>query len=70
MHICRCVSYNHIKKKKIKSLKNQQLLLVIHSLTGVLLLCRQYKFHDVAIEELQKIYRIFPGMVPSTGTYS
>ncbi|XP_075894250.1 ubiquitin-conjugating enzyme E2 variant 3 [Nelusetta ayraudi] len=30
----------------------------------------RYKFHDVAIEELQKIYRIFPGMVPSTGTYT
>uniref|UniRef100_A0A3Q3X6E3 UEV domain-containing protein n=1 Tax=Mola mola TaxID=94237 RepID=A0A3Q3X6E3_MOLML len=29
----------------------------------------QYKFHDVAVEELQKIHRIFPGMIPSTGTY-
>lgn len=30
----------------------------------------QYKFHDVAIEELQKIHRIFPDMIPSSGTYS
>lgn len=30
----------------------------------------QYKFHDVAVEELQKIHRIFPGMTASTGTYS
>lgn len=30
----------------------------------------QYKFHDVAIEELQKIHRIFPDIIPSTGTYS
>ncbi|XP_068578598.1 ubiquitin-conjugating enzyme E2 variant 3 isoform X2 [Cebidichthys violaceus] len=30
----------------------------------------KYKFHDVAIEELQKIHRIYPGMVPSTGTYT
>nr|XP_046250367.1 ubiquitin-conjugating enzyme E2 variant 3 [Scatophagus argus] len=30
----------------------------------------KYKFRDVAIEELQKIHRIFPGMIPSTGTYT
>uniref|UniRef100_A0A671XVF9 Ubiquitin-conjugating enzyme E2 variant 3-like n=1 Tax=Sparus aurata TaxID=8175 RepID=A0A671XVF9_SPAAU len=30
----------------------------------------KYKFRDVAIEELQKIHRIFPGMTPSTGTYT
>ncbi|XP_008291901.1 ubiquitin-conjugating enzyme E2 variant 3 [Stegastes partitus] len=30
----------------------------------------KYKFHDVAIEELQKIHRIYPGMRPSTGTYT
>ncbi|XP_059190650.1 ubiquitin-conjugating enzyme E2 variant 3 isoform X2 [Centropristis striata] len=30
----------------------------------------KYKFHDVAIEELQKIHRIYPGMKPSTGTYT
>uniref|UniRef100_A0A8C6WWY5 UEV and lactate/malate dehyrogenase domains n=1 Tax=Neogobius melanostomus TaxID=47308 RepID=A0A8C6WWY5_9GOBI len=30
----------------------------------------KYKFHDVAIEELQKINRIFPEMKPSTGTYT
>lgn len=30
----------------------------------------KYKFHDVAIEELQKIDRIFPGMVPSVDTYT
>ncbi|KAI3371507.1 hypothetical protein L3Q82_024093, partial [Scortum barcoo] len=29
-----------------------------------------YKFHDVAVEELQKIYRMYPEMVPSTGTYT
>ncbi|XP_041795112.1 ubiquitin-conjugating enzyme E2 variant 3 [Chelmon rostratus] len=30
----------------------------------------KYKFHDVAVEELQKIHRIYPGMKPSTGTYT
>ncbi|XP_029991905.1 ubiquitin-conjugating enzyme E2 variant 3 [Sphaeramia orbicularis] len=30
----------------------------------------KYKFHDVAIEELQKIHRIFPGMTPVPGTYT
>lgn len=30
----------------------------------------KYKFHDVAVEELQKIHRIFPQMKPSTGTYT
>ncbi|CAN9498800.1 unnamed protein product [Ophioblennius macclurei] len=30
----------------------------------------KYKFHDVAIEELNKIDRIFPGMVPSSDTYT
>ncbi|XP_054475723.1 ubiquitin-conjugating enzyme E2 variant 3 [Anoplopoma fimbria] len=30
----------------------------------------KYKFHDVAVEELQKIHRIYPGMLPSTGTYT
>lgn len=30
----------------------------------------KYKFHDVAIEELQKINRIFPDMIPTTGTYT
>ncbi|XP_022049627.2 ubiquitin-conjugating enzyme E2 variant 3 [Acanthochromis polyacanthus] len=30
----------------------------------------KYKFHDVAIEELEKIHRIYPGMRPSTGTYT
>ncbi|KAK7891733.1 hypothetical protein WMY93_023696 [Mugilogobius chulae] len=30
----------------------------------------KYKFHDVAIEELQKIHRIYPEMQASTGTYT
>lgn len=30
----------------------------------------KYKFHDVAVEELQKIHRIFPGLSPVTGTYT
>ncbi|KAM9351964.1 ubiquitin-conjugating enzyme E2 variant 3 [Symphorus nematophorus] len=30
----------------------------------------KYKFHDVAIEELQKIDRVFPGMKPMAGTYT
>ncbi|KAG7523461.1 ubiquitin-conjugating enzyme E2 variant 3-like [Solea senegalensis] len=30
----------------------------------------KYKFHDVAIEELQKIHRIYPGIKPSPGTYT
>uniref|UniRef100_A0A665TWE7 Ubiquitin-conjugating enzyme E2 variant 3-like n=1 Tax=Echeneis naucrates TaxID=173247 RepID=A0A665TWE7_ECHNA len=30
----------------------------------------KYKFHDVAVEELQKIHRIFPGISPFTGTYT
>lgn len=30
----------------------------------------KYKFHDVAIEELEKIHRIYPGMRPCTGTYT
>ncbi|XP_035499115.1 ubiquitin-conjugating enzyme E2 variant 3 [Scophthalmus maximus] len=30
----------------------------------------RYKFHDVAVEELQKIHRIHSGMKPSTGTYT
>lgn len=30
----------------------------------------KYKFHDVAVEELQKIHRIFPDMKPTTGTYT
>ncbi|XP_063336051.1 ubiquitin-conjugating enzyme E2 variant 3 [Pelmatolapia mariae] len=30
----------------------------------------KYKFRDVAVEELEKIYRIYPGMKPSTGTYT
>ncbi|XP_060892520.1 ubiquitin-conjugating enzyme E2 variant 3 [Labrus mixtus] len=30
----------------------------------------KYKFHEVAAEELQKIHRIYPGMKPSTGTYT
>ncbi|CAK6960048.1 ubiquitin-conjugating enzyme E2 variant 3 [Scomber scombrus] len=30
----------------------------------------KYKFHDVAVEELQKIHRIYPGMIPSSGTYT
>lgn len=30
----------------------------------------KYKFHDVAVDELQKISRIYPGMKPSTGTYT
>ncbi|XP_045892607.1 ubiquitin-conjugating enzyme E2 variant 3 isoform X1 [Micropterus dolomieu] len=30
----------------------------------------KYKFHDVAVEELQKMYRIYPGMKPFTGTYT
>ncbi|CAG5958260.1 unnamed protein product, partial [Menidia menidia] len=29
-----------------------------------------YKFRDVAVEELQKIHRLHPGMKPSTGTYT
>ncbi|XP_069018048.1 ubiquitin-conjugating enzyme E2 variant 3 isoform X1 [Embiotoca jacksoni] len=30
----------------------------------------KYKFHDVAVEELQKIHRVYPGLKPSTGTYT
>lgn len=30
----------------------------------------KYKFHDVAIEELEKISRIYPGVKPITGTYT
>uniref|UniRef100_UPI0037E98F62 ubiquitin-conjugating enzyme E2 variant 3 n=1 Tax=Semicossyphus pulcher TaxID=241346 RepID=UPI0037E98F62 len=30
----------------------------------------KYKYHEVAIEELQKIHRIYPGMKPFTGTYT
>uniref|UniRef100_A0A8C6P2E0 UEV and lactate/malate dehyrogenase domains n=1 Tax=Nothobranchius furzeri TaxID=105023 RepID=A0A8C6P2E0_NOTFU len=30
----------------------------------------KYKFHDVAVEELQKIHRLFPEMRPSTATYT
>ncbi|XP_056137826.1 ubiquitin-conjugating enzyme E2 variant 3 isoform X2 [Lampris incognitus] len=30
----------------------------------------KYKFRDVAIEELQKIHRVYPGMRPVTGTYT
>ncbi|KAM3608748.1 uncharacterized protein V6R79_003997 [Siganus canaliculatus] len=30
----------------------------------------KYKFHDLAVEELHKIHRIYPGMVTSTGTYT
>ncbi|XP_037538659.1 ubiquitin-conjugating enzyme E2 variant 3 [Nematolebias whitei] len=30
----------------------------------------KYKFHDLAVEELQKIHRLFPEMKPSTGTYT
>lgn len=30
----------------------------------------KYKFHDVAVEELQKIHRIYPDMKPFTGTYT
>ncbi|XP_044050818.1 ubiquitin-conjugating enzyme E2 variant 3 [Siniperca chuatsi] len=30
----------------------------------------KYKFHDVAVEELQKIHRIYPGIKPFTGTYT
>ncbi|XP_029951396.1 ubiquitin-conjugating enzyme E2 variant 3 [Salarias fasciatus] len=30
----------------------------------------KYKFRDVAIEEMQKIDRIYPGMVPSSDTYT
>ncbi|XP_049929898.1 ubiquitin-conjugating enzyme E2 variant 3 [Epinephelus moara] len=30
----------------------------------------KYKFHDVAIEELQKLNRIYPDIIPSTGTYT
>ncbi|XP_034735415.1 ubiquitin-conjugating enzyme E2 variant 3 [Etheostoma cragini] len=30
----------------------------------------KYKFHDVAVEELQKIHRGYPGIKPSTGTYT
>uniref|UniRef100_A0A669CP61 UEV and lactate/malate dehyrogenase domains n=1 Tax=Oreochromis niloticus TaxID=8128 RepID=A0A669CP61_ORENI len=30
----------------------------------------KYKFRDVAVEELEKIHRIYPGMKPSTGTYT
>ncbi|XP_071401268.1 ubiquitin-conjugating enzyme E2 variant 3 [Centroberyx affinis] len=30
----------------------------------------KYKFHDVAVEELQKIHRIYPGVKPVTGTYT
>lgn len=30
----------------------------------------KYKFHDVAVEELQKIHRIFPEIQPIAGTYT
>ncbi|KAJ8390908.1 hypothetical protein AAFF_G00098280 [Aldrovandia affinis] len=30
----------------------------------------KYKFRDVAIEELQKVHRIYPEMTPQTGTYT
>ncbi|KAM7414258.1 hypothetical protein PAMA_019195 [Pampus argenteus] len=30
----------------------------------------KYKFHDVAVEELQKLHRIYPGIKPSTDTYT
>nr|XP_020478918.1 ubiquitin-conjugating enzyme E2 variant 3-like [Monopterus albus] len=30
----------------------------------------KYKFRDVAIEELQKVHRLYPEMRPSTGTYT
>ncbi|XP_074488334.1 ubiquitin-conjugating enzyme E2 variant 3 [Sebastes fasciatus] len=30
----------------------------------------KYKFHDVAVEELEKIHRIYPEMKPFTGTYT
>ncbi|XP_068168507.1 ubiquitin-conjugating enzyme E2 variant 3 [Antennarius striatus] len=30
----------------------------------------KYKFHDVVLEELQKIDRIYPGMIPSTAPYT
>ncbi|XP_035859184.1 ubiquitin-conjugating enzyme E2 variant 3 isoform X2 [Sander lucioperca] len=30
----------------------------------------KYKFHDVAVEELQKIHRGYPGIQPFTGTYT
>ncbi|KAM9854188.1 ubiquitin-conjugating enzyme E2 variant 3 [Aulostomus maculatus] len=30
----------------------------------------KYKFGDVAIEELQKIHRVFPGLKPFSGTYT
>ncbi|XP_057691611.1 ubiquitin-conjugating enzyme E2 variant 3 [Corythoichthys intestinalis] len=30
----------------------------------------KYKFHDVALEELDKIENAFPGMIPSVGTYT
>ncbi|XP_061628594.1 ubiquitin-conjugating enzyme E2 variant 3 isoform X1 [Phyllopteryx taeniolatus] len=30
----------------------------------------KYKFHDVALEELDKIEEAFPGMIPSVGTYT
>ncbi|XP_077425149.1 ubiquitin-conjugating enzyme E2 variant 3 [Vanacampus margaritifer] len=30
----------------------------------------KYKFHDVAIEELDKIENTFPGMIPSVGKYT
>uniref|UniRef100_A0A3Q3L896 UEV and lactate/malate dehyrogenase domains n=1 Tax=Mastacembelus armatus TaxID=205130 RepID=A0A3Q3L896_9TELE len=32
--------------------------------------CSSYKFHDVAVEELQKIHRLYSEMKPSTGTYT
>ncbi|XP_070686091.1 ubiquitin-conjugating enzyme E2 variant 3 [Pempheris klunzingeri] len=30
----------------------------------------KYKFHDVLVGELKKIHNIYPGMKPSTGTYT
>lgn len=30
----------------------------------------KYKFHDVAVEELQKINRVFPEIITTTGTYT
>ncbi|XP_062245985.1 ubiquitin-conjugating enzyme E2 variant 3 [Platichthys flesus] len=37
---------------------------------NILRILSKYKFHDVAVEELQKIHRIYSGMKPSTGTYT
>lgn len=40
------------------------------SLEAIQRILSKYKFRDVAIEELQKVYRVHPGMNPVTGKYN